>query len=79
MRCSGKRQPTHAQTGRRAHREEGQQLTVREHSRCDYDWVLLLPTAMCTNAANDINNALHACAAGDAAPTIVLEFSPYMN
>jgi hypothetical protein len=36
--------------------------------------------AMCTNAATDINNALHECAAGaDGAPTILLEFSPYMN
>jgi hypothetical protein len=35
---------------------------------------------MCTNAATDINNALHECAAGaDGAPTILLEFSPYMN
>jgi len=34
---------------------------------------------MCTNAASDINNALHECEGGDAAPTIVLEYSPYMN
>lgn len=33
---------------------------------------------MCTNAANDVNNALHQCAV-DSAPTILLEFSPYMN
>jgi hypothetical protein len=34
---------------------------------------------MCTNAADDINNALHQCAAGDDARTVVLEYSPYMN
>jgi len=34
---------------------------------------------MCTNAASDINNALHECPAGDAAPTVVLEYSAYMN
>ena len=53
-------------------------ITHNHHHSTTYTTTATYTTAtMCTNAEDAVNAALHIAAEG--APTVLLEFSPYMN